>query len=224
VPFDEARADESAEEFVQEVLVDQLGARLVVVGEDFHFGHGRKGNVELLRRLGTEHGFEVVGVGLTGDGADAVSSTRIRALIAAGDVAAAALLLGRPHEVRGPVVRGDGRGGPELGFPTANLAVDDDIALPADGIYAGYFTRADGSTHRSAISVGRRPTFYEPGSAPVLVEAYLLDFEGDLYGEAARVSFLERLRAEQRFESVEALIAQMKADVEATERVLADRP
>ncbi len=224
VPFDEARADESAEEFVQEVLVDQLGARLVVVGEDFHFGHGRKGNVELLRHLGAEHGFEVVGVGLTGDGADAVSSTRIRALIGAGDVAAAALLLGRPHEVRGPVVRGDGRGGPELGFPTANLAVDDDIALPADGIYAGYFTRADGSTHPSAISVGRRPTFYEPGSAPVLVEAYLLDFDGDLYGEAARVSFLEHLRAEQRFETVEALIAQMKADVEATERVLADRP
>jgi riboflavin kinase / FMN adenylyltransferase len=224
VPFDEARADESAEEFVQEVLVDQLGARLVVVGEDFHFGHGRKGNVELLRRLGAEHGFEVVGVGLTGDGADAVSSTRIRALLGEGDVAAAARLLGRPHEVRGPVVRGDGRGGPELGFPTANLAVDEDIALPADGIYAGYFTRADGSAHRSAISVGRRPTFYEPGSAPVLVEAYLLDFDGDLYGEAARVSFLEHLRAEQRFESVEALIAQMKADVEATERVLADRP
>ena len=104
-------------------------------------------------------------------------------------MAAAAQLLGRPHEVRGPVVRGDGRGGPELGFPTANVAVDDDIALPADGIYAGYFTRADGSVHPSAISVGRRPTFYEPGTAPVLVEAYLLHFDGDLYGEAARVSF-----------------------------------
>ena len=133
VPFDEARADETAEEFVQEVLVDQLGARLVVVGEDFHFGHGRKGNVELLRRLGAEHGFEVVGVGLTDDGSEPVSSTRIRGLIAEGDVAGAARLLGRPHEVRGPVVRGDGRGGPELGFPTANMAVDDDIALPADG-------------------------------------------------------------------------------------------
>ena len=224
VPFDEARADETAEEFVQEVLVDQLGARLVVVGEDFHFGHGRKGNVELLRRLGAEHGFEVVGVGLTGDGSEAVSSTRIRALLAAGDVAGAARLLGRPHEVRGPVVRGDGRGGPELGFPTANVAVDDDIARPADGIYAGYLTRADGSVHRSAISVGRRPTFYEPGTAPVLVEAYLLGFDGDLYGEAVRVSFAEHLRAEQRFDSVEALIAQMKADVEATERVLADLP
>jgi riboflavin kinase / FMN adenylyltransferase len=224
VSFDEARADETAEEFVGEVLVDQLGARLVVVGEDFHFGHGRKGNVELLRRLGAEHGFEVVGVGLTGDGSEAVSSTRIRALIAAGDVAGAARLLGRPHEVRGHVVRGDGRGGPELGFPTANVPVDDDIALPADGIYAGYLTRADGSVHRAAISVGRRPTFYEPGTAPVLVEAYLLGFDGDLYGEAVRVSFAEHLRAEQRFDSVEALIAQMKADVEATERVLADLP
>jgi riboflavin kinase/FMN adenylyltransferase len=224
VPFDEARADETAEEFVSEVLVDELGARLVVVGEDFHFGHGRKGNVELLRRLGADHGFEVVGVGLTDDGSEPVSSTRIRALIAAGDVAGAALLLGRLHEVRGPVVRGDGRGGPELGFPTANVAVDDDIALPADGIYAGYFTRADGSVHPSAISVGRRPTFYEPGTAPVLVEAYLLHFDGDLYGEAARVSFHRHLRPEQRFESVEALIAQMQADVEETERVLADLP
>ena len=224
VPFDEVRADETAEEFVQEILVDQLGARLVVVGEDFHFGHGRKGNVELLRRLGADHGFEVVGVGLTDDGSEPVSSTRIRGLIAAGDVAGAARLLGRPHEVRGPVVRGDGRGGPELGFPTANVAVDDDIALPADGIYAGYFTRADGSVHPSAISVGRRPTFYEPGTAPVLVEAYLLDFDGDLYGEASRVSFHHHLRPEQRFESVEALIAQMTADVAETQRVLADLP
>jgi riboflavin kinase/FMN adenylyltransferase len=224
VAFDEARADETAEEFVQEILVDELGARLVVVGEDFHFGHGRKGNVELLRRLGAEFGFDVVGVGLTGDAADAVSSTRIRALIAAGDVAGAARLLGRLHEVRGPVVRGDGRGGPELGFPTANVAVDDDIALPADGIYAGYLTRADGSVHRSAISVGRRPTFYEPGTAPVLVEAYLLGFDDDLYGEPVRVSFAEHLRAEQRFDSVEALIEQMKADVVETERVLADLP
>ena len=226
VPFDLARAEESAEDFVKEVLVDQLAARLVVVGEDFHFGHGRRGNVELLRRLGADYGFEVVGVGLTGDGRDAVSSTRIRALLTEGDVEGAARLLGRPHEVRGHVVHGDGRGGPELGFPTANLAVADDIALPADAVYAGHYRRPDGSLHQAAISVGRRPTFYEPGTAPVLVEAYLLHFEGDLYGEAAAVSFAHRLREEQRFDSVEALIAQMQADVEATERVLAtaDRP
>jgi len=221
VPFDKARADESAEDFVQEVLVDELAARLVVVGEDFHFGHGRKGNVALLRRLGRAHGFEVVGVTLSGDGADAVSSTRIRALVAEGDVAGAARLLGRPHEVWGVVVPGDGRGGPQLGFPTANVQLPDDVAVPADAVYAGHYRRSDGSVHRAAISVGRRPTFYEEGTAPVLVEAYLLDFEGDLYGEPARVSFAQRLRAEQRFENVEALIAQMRLDVAATERLLA---
>jgi riboflavin kinase/FMN adenylyltransferase len=220
IPFDQERAAESAEDFVQEVLVDQLSARLVVVGEDFHFGRGRRGNVALLSQLGQGYGFEVMGIGLTGDGADAVSSTRIRSLVAAGDVVGAAALLGRPHEVRGPVIHGDGRGGPELGFPTANLQIADDIALPADGIYAGHFTRADGTVHQAAISVGRRPTFYEPGTAPVLVEAYLLHFDDDLYGEAGRVSFVGRLRDEQQFDSVDALIAQMKADVVATERLL----
>jgi riboflavin kinase / FMN adenylyltransferase len=221
VPFDKARAEESAEGFVKEVLVDELSARLVVVGEDFHFGHRRRGNIDLLRRLGAEYGFAVVGFGLTGDGPEPVSSTRIRALIARGEVEGAARLLGRPHEVRGLVVHGDGRGGPELGFPTANLAVADDIALPADAVYAGHYRRPDGSVHRAAISVGRRPTFYEPGTAPVLVEAYLLHFDDDLYGERARVSFSHRLRDEQRFDSVDALVAQMRADVAATERVLA---
>ena len=117
VPFDATRAEESAEDFVKEVLVDELAARLVVVGEDFHFGHGRRGNVELLRRLGADDGFEVVGVGLTGDGREPVSSTRIRALIAEGDVEGAARLLGRPHEVRGPVVHGRRPGRPRTGVP-----------------------------------------------------------------------------------------------------------
>ena len=220
IAFDRARADETAEDFVKEVLVDTLNARLVVVGEDFHFGHGRKGNVALLRELGAGHGFEVVGEALTDDGRDPVSSTRIRTLVAEGDVAGAARLLGRPHEVRGPVVRGDGRGGPELGFPTANLQIGDDIALPADGIYAGHFIRADGTAHPAAISVGRRPTFYEPGTSPVLVEAYLLHFDGDLYGEPARVSFVSRLRGDRRFESVDALIAQMHRDAADAERAL----
>ncbi len=221
VHFDEVRAKESAEDFVKEILVDELSARLVVVGEDFHFGRARRGNVELLRRMGAEHGFDVLGVGLTGDGTEPVSSTRIRSLVGRGEVEEAARLLGRPHEVRGPVVHGDGRGGPELGFPTANVAVPDDILLPADGVYAGHFVRADGAVYQAAISVGRRPTFYEPGAAPVLVEAYLLHFDGDLYGEAARVSFAHHLRTERRFESIEALVVQMRADVAATERVLA---
>jgi riboflavin kinase / FMN adenylyltransferase len=220
IPFDRDRADESAEDFVTEVLVDQLKAQLVVVGEDFHFGHARRGNVALLRRLGEVHGFEVVGVGLTGEDQAPVSSTRIRSLVAAGDVAGAAALLGRPHEVRGTVVHGDGRGGPELGFPTANLEVSTEIALPADGIYAGHYTRPDGTVHEAAISVGRRPTFYDPASASVLVEAYLLHFEGDLYGEVGRVSFVDRLRDERQFDSVDALISQMHLDVAEAERVL----
>ena len=220
IEFDRARADESAEDFVKEVLADTLGARVVVVGEDFHFGHGRKGNVALLTALGRDYGFKVIGARLTGDGTGAVSSTRIRTLVAAGDVVGAARLLGRPHEVRGTVVHGDGRGGRVLGFPTANMMIDDAIALPADGIYAGYFTRADGSVHPAAISVGRRPTFYEPGTASVLVEAYLLHFDGDLYGELSRVSFVCRLRDERQFDSVDALIAQMHQDAAEAERVL----
>jgi riboflavin kinase/FMN adenylyltransferase len=224
VPFDRDRADESAEDFVKEILVDTLQARLVVVGEDFHFGHGRKGNVALLTELGQRYGFEVVGVGLTGDDQDAVSSTRIRTLVAAGDVGEVAKLLGRPHEVRGEVVHGDGRGGPELGFPTANLQISEEIALPADGIYAGYFTREDGSRYRAAISVGRRPTFYAPGETSVLVEAYLLHFEGDLYGEMGRVAFVGRLRNELKFESVEALITQMHQDVADAEVLLMADP
>jgi riboflavin kinase/FMN adenylyltransferase len=221
VPFDVARANETAEDFVKEVLVDQLSARLVVVGEDFHFGHGRKGNVGLLRELGAVDGFEVVGVHLTDEGSEPVSSTRIRALLAEGDVEEANRMLGRPHEVRGPVVRGDGRGGPELGFPTANVAVADDIALPADGMYAGYFTGADGQARPAAVYVGRRPTFYEPGTAPVLVEAHLLHFAGDLYGQPARVSFVGRVRGDARFDSAEALIEQMRLDVAAAELMLA---
>jgi riboflavin kinase/FMN adenylyltransferase len=222
VPFDRHRADETAEEFVSEILVRALGARLVVVGVDFHFGHGRKGNVALLSELGTADGFEVEGVDLAGLGDAAISSTRIRSLLSEGDATGAAALLGRPHQVRGPVVHGDGRGGAVLGFPTANLAVPPEIALPGIGIYAGWYTRPDGSTHPAAISVGRRPTFYDSADAPPapLVEAYVLDFDADLYGEQARVSFVERLRGEERFERVSDLVEQMHRDVDRARAVL----
>jgi len=219
VPFDRSRADETAEDFVGEILVDALGSRLVVVGEDFHFGHGRKGNVALLRELGVHEGFEVDGVALTGRG-EPVSSTRIRRLVAEGDVAGAAVLLGREHQVRGQVVHGDGRGAAELGIPTANVAVPAEIALPGLGIYAGRYERPDGRQHPAAISVGRRPTFYDDAPAP-LVEAYLLDFDGDLYGEQARVAFVARLREERRFDSVEALVAQIHRDVDDARAALA---
>jgi riboflavin kinase/FMN adenylyltransferase len=220
VPFDRERANETAEDFVTEVLVGSLGARLVVVGEDFHFGHGRKGNVAMLGELGAVAGFDVEGVALTGESGDPVSSTRIRRLVADGDVSGAAELLGRPHQVRGEVVHGDGRGAAELGIPTANVAVPAEIALPGLGIYAGRYLRPDGSEHLAAISVGRRPTFYDDAPAP-LVEAYLLDFDGDLYGEEARVGFVTRLREERRFDSVDDLVAQMQRDVVEARAILA---
>ncbi|HUY20859.1 MAG TPA: bifunctional riboflavin kinase/FAD synthetase [Acidimicrobiales bacterium] len=219
VPFDEARAAETAEDFVREVLVGALGARLVVVGADFHFGHRRAGNVALLGEMGARHGFEVVGFPLEHDAARrAVSSTRIRQLLADGDVAGAAELLGRPHQVRGLVVHGDGRGGPELGYPTANVTLPDELARPGEGIYACWYERPDGSVHPAAVSLGRRPTFHAAGS-PVL-EAFLLDFDGDLYAEPARVSFVARLREERRFDSTEALVRQMNDDVAAARAAL----
>jgi riboflavin kinase/FMN adenylyltransferase len=225
VRFDEERANETAEDFVNRELVDGLDARLVVVGEDFHFGHGRKGNVALLTEMGSVAGFAVDGVALVSAGPDedagaaAVSSTRIRNLVARGQVEEAATLLGRPHQVRGPVVTGDRRGGTELGFPTANLDIPDEICLPGPGIYAGWYERPDGARHKTAVSVGRRPTFYG-ADGELLVEAYLLDFAGDLYGEAARLSFVHRLRDERAFDSVDALVDQMGRDVDRARTVL----
>jgi len=221
--FDEARSKEAAEDFVREVLVDGIGARLVVVGADFHFGHRRGGNVPLLERMGAELGFEVLGLGLVAVEGEAsgvpYSSTRIRELLAKGDVAEAARLLGRPHEVRGVVERGDQRGAEHLGMPTANLTVPERICLPADGVYAGTFVAEDEVERPAAISVGTRPTFYEDGD--VLVEAYVLDFDGDLYGQRVKVRFREWVRGQERFDSTEALVEQMNADVEATRRILA---
>ena len=221
--FDEARSKEAAEDFVREVLVDGIGARLVVVGADFHFGHRRGGNVPLLERMGAELGFEVLGLGLVAVEGDPTavpySSTRIRELLAKGDVVEAARLLGRPHEVRGVVERGDQRGGEHLGVPTANLTVPERICLPADGVYAGTFVAEDGIERPAAISVGTRPTFYEDGD--VLVEAYVLDFDGDLYDQAVKVRFREWIRGQVRFDSVEALVEEMNADVEAARRILA---
>ncbi len=222
--FDEARSQEPAEHFVREVLAGAAHARLVVVGADFHFGKGRGGDVELLQRMGADLGFEVLGVGLeaapaTSSGAGTIySSTSIRELLAAGDVAAAAELLGRPHEVRGVVVEGDRRGR-ELGYPTANVAVPGRCCLPADGIFAGTFVAEDGVERMTAISLGRRPTFYDAAETSLL-EAYVLDFDGDLYGQEVTVRFVQRLRGEQKFDSIDALVAQIAQDVASTRQVL----
>ncbi len=221
LPFDATRSKEPAEQFVEELLASGLRARLVVVGADFHFGYRRHGDVPLLQRMGAELGFEAIGLGLVAapDGREPAgvgapySSTRVRTLLAAGDVEGAAAILGRPHEVRGPVEHGDGRGH-ELGFPTANVSVPERICLPADGVYAGTFTGADGVTRTAALSLGRRPTFYAEAGM-LLLEAYVLDFDGDLYGQPARVQFTHRVRPQQRFGSVDDLVAQMRRDVEA---------
>ena len=221
ITFDEARSKEPAEQFVEELLAGILRARLVVVGADFHFGYRRHGDVPLLQRMGAELGFETIGLGLVaprdgasvGDDGTPYSSTRVRTLRASGDVEAAAAILGRPHEVRGVVEHGDERGR-TLGFPTANVAVPERVCLPADGVYAGTFIGADGVERAAALSIGRRPTFYADAGM-LLLEAYLLDFDGDLYGQNVRVRFTTHLRRQERFDSVDELVAQMQRDVEA---------
>jgi riboflavin kinase/FMN adenylyltransferase len=221
IRFDQARSEEPAEDFVTTVLVRQLRAQAVVVGRDFHFGHRRRGDVALLERMGREQGFKVHGLNLIGqsEGGAPVSSTRIRQLLAEGAVEAAATMLGRDHEVRGWVRRGDRRGR-ELGFPTANVAVLPDVCLPADGIYAGWYRQPNGDAHAAALSLGKRPTFYDHGDDSLL-EAYLLDFDGDLYDQAAAVCFHRRLRDEARFDTVTELVAQIDRDVTATREALA---
>ena len=224
LPFDEARSHEPAEDFVHEVLVRALGARAVIVGEDFHFGHRRQGNVAMLGRMGATLGFEVVGLDLVDEagrpaGEDGrASSTAIRHALVQGDLETATAMLGRQYEVRGLVAHGDKRGR-ELGFPTANVSVPGEILLPADGIYAGWLQRPDGDVLAAALSLGRRPTFYEEAHASLL-EAHVLDFDGDLYDEHVRVRFAARLRGEARFDSADALIEQIARDVEATRRAL----
>jgi riboflavin kinase/FMN adenylyltransferase len=213
VGFDAARATQEPPAFVEEVLVGDLRAARVVVGENFRFGQGRRGDVALLESLAARGGYVVEPVALDGTGGEPISSSRIRRAVSTGDVASAAAMLGRAHELEGTVIMGDGRGR-GLGFPTANLDVRDGLVVPAVGIYAGTWTRPGGEACAAAISVGRRPTFYD--DADVLVEAYLLDFDDDLYGEVGRVSFLTRLRGEERFESIEALVRQIGLDVAAT--------
>lgn len=224
IAFDEARSKEPAEEFVRDVLVGALGAKVVIVGEDFHFGHQRKGNVALLTEMGEELGFEVRGLELVDAGGapagpqDRASSTAIRHALVEGDLAAAQAMLGRPYEVRGIVAHGDKRGR-DLGYPTANVSVPGDILLPADGIYAGWFQRTDGTVLPAALSLGRRPTFYIEAHASLL-EAHVLDFDDDLYDEHVRVRFVQRLRGEERFENVEDLVAQIKTDCDQARALL----
>ncbi len=203
IPFDERFAAQSPQEFIDQVLVGRLQATDVSVGENFRFGHRASGDTETL------HGdarFSTRVVPLVEVGGEIVSSSHIRALVQAGELEPATRMLGRPFQMRGEVVQGDRRGH-TLGFPTANIVPDEALVCPGHGVY---LARADGDC--AAVNVGVRPTF-GTGRA-VLVEAYLLDRDVDLYGQTLRIDFLERLRGERRFESIEGLVEQMQRDVE----------
>ena len=222
VHFDAERAGTHPGVFVEQVFVDALHAKAIVVGEDFHFGRGRSGNVDALRKIGGEWGFEVHALELiqhSDEAREPVSSTKIRRALAGGDVARAALMLGRPYEVRGTVQEGDRRG-QLIGFPTANIPVTKMMAWPADAVYAGWCDLPDGSRHPCAINIGRRPTFYEHAEQSLL-EAHLIDFDGDLYGVQVAVSFVAFLRSERKFEGIDQLAIQLKKDVDEARKLLA---
>ena len=223
IPFtlDFSRLD--PDEFVRTVLVERFHAAVVVVGEDFRFGHKAAGDVPLLAKLGEKYEFTAEGMPLLVAGDVTISSTSIRELLAAGDVAAAAKALGRPHRVEGVVVRGHQRGR-ALGFPTANLETPPHTAIPADGIYAGWLARLDGDGRDAqrwpaAISIGTNPTF---GEGERTVEAYAIDRDDlDLYGVHAAIDFMARLRGTLRFDSVDALVEQMRRDVDLARELTA---
>jgi riboflavin kinase / FMN adenylyltransferase len=210
IPFSGEFASHSAEWFVEEVLVRQLSAQEVAVGENFRFGKGAKGDPEFLS---SRPEFETRVVPLVEVAGETVSSSHIRGLLAAGEVDKAADFLGGPFLLENEVVKGDRRGR-ELGVPTANLVPDDRYACPGHGIYAAW---AHG--YPAAVSIGIRPTF-ETGRG-LLIEAHLIDFEGDLYGETLRIAFVERLRGERRFDSAEALKKQMEQDIERAREICA---
>ncbi|CAM3209448.1 bifunctional riboflavin kinase/FAD synthetase [Stackebrandtia soli] len=223
LPFTREFSQLSPESFVRDLLVGRLHAAKVVVGENFRFGHRAAGDVDMLAQLGKTFGFEVETVGLAGSESTVFSSTYVRARVDAGDVAAAAEALGRPHRVTGVVVPGAARGGSQLGFPTANLRHDPNLAIPADGVYAGWFVRHDLVTgvdekpRPTAISVGTNPTF---AGEHRTVEAHILDFDGDLYGDTVSVDFTRYIRPQQTFDAIPPLIAQIAADVDRTREIL----
>jgi riboflavin kinase / FMN adenylyltransferase len=214
IPFDGSFAAQSPEAFIERELVERLGAERVSVGENFRFGHRARGDAKLLA---AQDAFETRIARLVELDGEIISSTHIRGLVAAGDVAAAARYLGAPFQIRGSVAHGDKRGR-TLGYPTANLMPDPRLVVPDHGVYA---CRAfvGGTEHVAAVNVGVRPTF-KTGRG-LLVEAFLVDFEGDLYGAPLRLDFLERLRGERRFDSVDALVEQMGRDVHATRDIAA---
>ncbi|WP_210493361.1 bifunctional riboflavin kinase/FAD synthetase [Patulibacter sp. SYSU D01012] len=215
VPFSPETSRQRAQEFVDEVLVGRLDARGVRVGENFRFGRDAEGTPAMLQADGR---FETTVVPVLRVAGDTVSSTRVRELVARGAVGEARELLGSPFALSGVVEHGEKRGR-ELGYPTANLTPPPGHALPAHGVYACRALLADGSVRTAAVNIGIRPQF--ESALGVLVEAYLVDFTGDLYGQPLELEFLQRLRGEQRFDGVDELLVQMARDVEDTRRIVA---
>jgi riboflavin kinase/FMN adenylyltransferase len=213
IPFDERFAHQTPAEFIDQVLVQRLNAELVAVGENFRFGHRAAGDPGLLA---ADRRFQTRVVPLVEVEGEVVSSSHIRGLVLAGEVERAARFLGAPFQTQGEVVQGDQRGR-TLGFPTANIVPDEALVCPGHGVYAAY---ADGAP--AAVSVGVRPTFGT--GRGVLIEAYLIDRDVDLYGRRLRIQFLRRLRGERRFDTAHSLIAQMEEDVERTRSLLASGP
>ena len=214
IPFDEALSKKSPEEFVRDVLVSGLGAGVVVVGDNFRYGYRASGDFEDLRRRMREVGGEAYAVSILTVDED-VSSTRIRELVEGGEVREAAGLLGRPYVLRGEVVSGDQRGR-LIGFPTANVLPDPRVVVPGTGVYAGNAT-VDGEPYGACTNVGEAPTFERRERR---VEAYLIGFEGDLYGKVVDVSFVEKIRGEKKFSGIDELKAQIGRDVERARAVV----
>lgn len=230
MPFTQETATWTPESFVRRILVECLNTRALVVGYDYAFGKGRRGNAALLAELGRVHGFSVEQFPALYLNGDIVSSTRIREALCLGDVARTAALLGRPYSVEGAVTKGMNRGGRLLGFPTANLHMDEDLLLPASGVYAvlaelnpkrhvppDICAGSAGACLKGVANVGNNPTF---GDAYLRVETHLLDFHADIYGLAFRVHFIERLRDERKFDSVPDLVEQIRRDATKAREIL----
>jgi riboflavin kinase / FMN adenylyltransferase len=218
IRFDRALSQVEHHEFERRVLKDALGAEHIVVGDNFRYGHGANGSVETLLAAGERLGFEVEPAPLVEVDGAPVSSSRVRDLLAAGDVAAAGRLLGRPPSVEGVVVRGDGRGR-GLGFATANIDHAPNSAVPATGVYAGT-AHVAGKTRPAAISIGYNPTFSDDRDK-VRIEAHLLDFDEDVYGQPIRIDFTQRLRGEEKYDSVDELVEQVQRDISAVREAAA---
>ena len=218
--FNERRASTAAEEFIREIFVEAIRAKAIFVGEDFKFGYKRSGNVDLLKSEGQALGFSVNGVGLFNSEPfteEPISSTAIRKHLKDGELSLANEKLGRPYSMSGKVVPGDQRGR-TIGFPTANIEFDEKMALPSDGVYAATYLGKGGVRKIAAVNIGKRPTF--SNGVKSIVEAHLLDFEGDLYGDDATLTFYKRIRSERKFSGLEEFQLQLGIDLTQIKELL----